>query len=81
MKLRGESSSFCQSFDMGGEKLRDFLICADGEGENAARFGEPSGSVDDVSADRADVMEGPELDALECGVALFVGGGHLELAA
>src|SRR5271157_1501558 len=81
VKLRVESSGDCQGFVEGGEEFGDFLICADGKRENAARLGEPSGSVDDVSADCADVMEGPELDALECGIALFVGGGHLELAA
>jgi hypothetical protein len=38
MQLRGESSSFCQRFEMGGKKLGDFLINADGEGENASGF-------------------------------------------
>ena len=80
-KLRVESSSFSQGFDMRGEKLLDFTICADGKGSHAAGFGEPAGPVDDVSADGSDMMEGPELYAFERSVALFVGDGHLELAA
>ena len=66
---------------MRGEKLLDFPICTDGKGGHTAGFGDPAGPVDDVSADRSDMMEGPELDALKRGVALFVGDGHLELAA
>lgn len=66
---------------MCGEKLLDFPIRADGKGGHTGGFGEPSGPIDDVSADRSDMMEGPELDALERGVALFAGDGHLELAA
>ena len=80
-KLREESSSFGQGFDMRSEKLFDFSICADGKGGHTTGFGEPSGPVDDVSADGSNMVEGPELDALERGVALFVGDGHLELAA
>ena len=75
------SSCDCQGFVEGGEEFGDFRISADGKRENTAGLGEPSGSVDDVSADGADVVEGPELDAFECGIALFVRGGHLELAA
>jgi len=81
VKLREMSSSDCQGFVEGGEEFGDFRICADGERENAAGFGEPSSPVDDVSADRADVVERPELDSLERCVSLFGGGCHLELAA
>ena len=81
MQLRVESSSFCQRFEMGGKKLGDFLIGADGQGENTSGFDEPSSSVDDISADCADMMEGPELDSFECCVSLFVGDCHLKLAA
>lgn len=56
-------------------------ICAIFGSALTVRLRTPAGSVDDVSADRADVVEGPELDALECGIALFVRGGHLQLAA
>ena len=80
-KLREESSSFCQDIDMFDEKLLDFPVRADGKGGYAAGFGEPSGPVNDVSADGSDMMEGPELDALEGGAALLFGDGHLELAA
>ena len=66
---------------MRGEKLLDFPVCADCKGGHTGRFGEPAGPVDDVSADGSDMMKGPELYALERGVALFVGDGHLELAA
>ena len=66
---------------MFGKKLLDFWICADGKGGNAAGFGDPSGPVDDISADRSDMLEWPELDSFEGGISLFVGNGHLELAA
>lgn len=66
---------------MRGEKLFDILICADGKRGHASRFCEPTGPVDDVSADGADMVEGPELDSFECGITFFVGDGHLKLAA
>ena len=66
---------------MGCEELRYFLISADGKGENAVWFDESTGSVDDVSSDCADMMERPELDSFEGSVSLFVGNGHLKLAA
>ena len=81
VRLRVVSSSDCQGFVEGGEEIGDFWIGADGECENTARLSEPSGSVDDVSADSADVVERPELNSLECCVSLFCRGGHLELAA
>lgn len=61
--------------------MGDFLISTDGQGENTSGFDEPSSTVDDISADCADMMEGPELDSFECCVSLFIGGRHLELAA
>ena len=66
---------------MGCEELRDFLISADSKGENASGFDEPPGSVDDISADCSYMIERPELDSFEGSVSLFVGNGHLKLAA
>jgi len=81
MQLREESSSFCQIFDNRGKNLCDFGSALTVRGEHTTGLNEPSGAVDDISSDRTDVLEGPELDSFEGRVSFFVGSGHLKLAA
>ena len=61
MQLIGESSSFCQRFEMGGKKLGDFLISTHGQGENTSGIDEPSSTVDDIFAGLCRYDGGPEL--------------------
>ena len=81
IELEAKSSSFCQIIDIRSEKFFDVLICADRKGGHATGLCEPTSPVDDVSTDSTDMMEGPELYTFEGSISLFVGSGHLELAA